>query len=116
MTYPDRVTVYHKLQTLPRADTDSFILDVVILSERYRRPAARCLEDIVLYDYRRGKKITLDARPFMLDAFQETFRLQEEARAANGKRREALIEQVRRLEQESWDREDAKEDLGSAKA
>lgn len=116
MTYPDRVTVYHKLQTLPEVKTDSFILDVVILSEKHRRPAARCLEDIVFYDYRRGKKITLDARPFMLDAFRETFQLQEEAKAKNGMRREALIKQVRTLEKESWDREDAQEDFGSANA
>lgn len=52
MAWPDRISVYHKLRAAPTASTDSFILDVLILSERHQRPAARCVEDIVVYDYR----------------------------------------------------------------
>ncbi|GAB7337396.1 hypothetical protein MBLNU457_g2741t1 [Dothideomycetes sp. NU457] len=81
MTFPDKVTVYHKLGGRPTKDTDSFVLDVLILSEVHQRPAARCVEDIVVYDYRKGKKTPL--APFMADAFKETWRLQEEAKRRN---------------------------------
>ena len=112
MTWPDRISIYHKLRICPTSSDDSMILDVTILSERQQRAAARCQEDIVLYDYRVGKKTPL--RKFMVSAFQETFRLQEEAKARNTKRVLDLLREVEILEKESWDREDAKEDLGSA--
>jgi len=88
---------------MPKANADAVILDVLILSEKHRRPAARCVEDVVFYDYRHAKKLTLETRPFMLEVFQKTFELQEEAKATNSKRRDVLIEQVRALEKESWD-------------
>ena len=114
MTYPDKVTVYHKLASIPKPDATSFDLEVIILSEKHRRVAARCREDIVLYDYRVGRKIPLDSRPFMLDKFRETWRLQEEAKKLNKMKLDMLATRVRVLELESWDREDAVEDLGSA--
>ena len=112
MAWPDHVSVYHKLRSLPSSSTDSFELDVVILSERHQRPAARCVEDIVVYDYRQGKKTPL--RPFMLDQFRETYDLQLQAKNNSGARVRSLHDRVRRLEQSSWDRQDAKEDFGSA--
>ncbi|KAF1982055.1 hypothetical protein K402DRAFT_397946 [Aulographum hederae CBS 113979] len=112
MTWPDRITVLHKLRSEPTQDTDSFFLDVLILSERHRRTAARCVEDIVVYDYRKGKKTPL--LPFMVDKFRETFQLQQEAKKKYGGRVNELMARVRELEKASWDRVDAKEDLGSA--
>ena len=112
MAWPDSISVYHKLRSPLSASGDSFSLDVLILSERHQRPAARCVEDIVLYDYRQGQKTPL--RPFMLEKFRETFALQEEAKSVNGGRVVALLERVRRLEGETWDREGAVEDLGGA--
>jgi len=112
MTWPDRITVLHKLREEPAMDTDSFVLDVVILSEKHRRPAARCVEDIVVYDYKKAKKAPL--LPFMVERFKETFQLQEEAKRIYGGRVTDLHNRVRDLEKASWDREDAKEDLGSA--
>lgn len=110
MTWPDHISVFHKLRFLPHKDTSSFILDVMILSELHQRPAARCVEDIVVYDYRIGKKIPM--RPFMKDAFEQTWREQEEAKRMNGKKIEALENIVRELEKETWDREDAVEEIG----
>ncbi|KAN0114439.1 Thioesterase/thiol ester dehydrase-isomerase [Hyaloscypha variabilis] len=111
MTYPDHISVFHKLRALPSKDTSSFVLDVLILSELHQRPAARCVEDIVVYDYRAGKKVAV--RPFMMKAFEETWRDQEEER----KRVESRIQEVERavaeLERETWNREGAVEDLGS---
>ncbi|KAL1303185.1 hypothetical protein AAFC00_006610 [Neodothiora populina] len=114
MTCPDHITVYHKLAQEPEAGSSSFVLDVLILSELHQRPAARLSEDLVLYDYTQGKKAPL--RPFMLDAFKQTWRLQEEARKASSEKVKQLLHTVRQLELDSWDRADAKEDFGSAAA
>jgi len=111
MTFPDHVTVYHKLSNEPTQKTDSFILDVLILSELHQRPAARCIEDIVVYNYRLGKKTTLP--PFMADAFQRTWQLQEEAKKTNSNAVRDLLARVRALEKQSWDAPDAVEDMGS---
>lgn len=108
----NRVTVLHKLSNKPAHNSDHFILDVLILSEAHRRPAARCIEDIVVYDYRTAKKTRLP--PFMMAKFEETFKLQEQAKKENGARVRVLLERVRALEKSSWDRPDAKEDFGSA--
>ncbi len=110
MTWPDRISVYHKLRAAPTATTDSFILDVLILSERHQRPAARCEEDIVVYDYRRGVKSPL--RDFMVAQLKETFDLQEQSKMRNESRVRDLLERVRRLEKNVWDRSDAVEDIG----
>lgn len=115
MTYPDRVTVFHKLQSLPEGNHDSFKLDVIMLSEKHRRPVARCVEDIVMYDYRTGSKTTLASAPFLLEAFRKTFALQEGGATANRKLAGSVTERVRALEVASWDREDAVEDFGTAK-
>ncbi len=93
MTWPDKVSVYHKLRSPPSESTDSFILDVIILSERHQRIAARCEEDIVVYDYRKGKKTPL--RPFMVEKFNETYKLQEETKKKNTDR---VLDLMRRAE------------------
>lgn len=74
MTYPDRVTVLHKLTSEPQPDSDRFSLEVVIYSENQRRPAARCFEDIVVYDYQAGKKAAL--KPYIGNKFRELYDLQ----------------------------------------
>jgi hypothetical protein len=111
MTWPDRISVYHKLRHRPAATQDTFVLDVVILSERQQRAAARCKEEIVMYDYKKGKKTKL--LPFMLEAFEETYHLQEQAKAKYTKQVFDLLGQVEILEKESWNRPDAKEDFGT---
>jgi Thioesterase-like superfamily len=112
MTWPDRISVFHKLRSRPDGNTESIILDVMILSEAKQRPAARCLEDVVVYDYRSSKRTTLPA--FMLYQFQRTFDLQEATRAENEDKTHRLLGRVRELERNSWDIPDAQEDLGSA--
>ena len=112
MAWPDRISVYHKLRAAPTASIDSFILDVLILSERHQRPAARCVEDVVVYDYRRGVKSPL--RGFMLDKFRETFELQEQSKLRNERRVKDLLQRAHNLEKHVWDRPDAVEDMGNA--
>lgn len=111
MTWPDHISVFHKLRAMPMDGDSSFVLDVMILSELQQRPAARCEEDIVVYDYKAGKKRTI--MPFMMAAFQETWRAQEEMRLAAERRIEELDGIVTELEKETWDRVDAVEDLGA---
>jgi hypothetical protein len=113
MTWPDHISVFHKLRSLPSSSSSSFMLDVMILSELHQRPAARCVEDIVVYDYKKGQKA--DIRPFMMDMFRKTWEEQEAERGRVEKMIKEVEEGVRRLEQGSWDREGAVEDLGSLK-
>lgn len=120
MTSPDKITVYHKLSKAPQspASPDSpgsyseYYLDVLILSEAHQRPAARCYEDIVTYDYRKGQKTMLPR--FMIDQFRDMWELQEKAKRDSNLRIQEIESKVRELELNSWDREDAIEDTGSA--
>ena len=111
MKYPDHISVYHKLSAEPNDRTDGFVFNVLIMSELHQRVAAKVTEDCPVYDYRVGKKAVLP--PFMIDVLRETWRLQEEAKRENTRRVYGLLERVRKLEMESWDREGAVEDRGS---
>ncbi|KAK1063888.1 hypothetical protein LTR12_010213 [Friedmanniomyces endolithicus] len=112
MTWPDHYSVYHKLRSKPTSGTSSIVLDVVIMSELHQRPAARLVEDVVVYNYVKGKKIALP--PFMLDVFRETWVLQEEVKGRYGERVMQLLEDVKQLEQGTWDKSDAVENTGNA--
>ncbi|EAW10704.1 thioesterase family protein [Aspergillus clavatus NRRL 1] len=116
MTYPDQVTVYHKLAHDPASAQSSqyaFHLQAMIVSEAHQRPAARVHEDIVVYDYKQGKKTALP--PFMEAQFQKTWELQKQAKQHWQQQILDIEARVRKLETDSWDREDAVEDMGSAK-
>ncbi|OJJ74694.1 hypothetical protein ASPBRDRAFT_39884 [Aspergillus brasiliensis CBS 101740] len=116
MTYPDKVTVYHKLvhdPTSPDAPRHGFYLHAMIVSEARQRPAARVSEDLVIYDYKAIKKAELP--PFVMEQFKSTWDLQEQAKRYWQERILDIETRVRTLETESWDREDAVEDTGSAK-
>ena len=54
-------------------------------------------------------------KPFMVDVLRETWKLQEHAKRINSERVRGLLGRVRKLETDSWDREGAVEDMGSAK-
>ncbi|EEP75766.1 conserved hypothetical protein [Uncinocarpus reesii 1704] len=120
MTYPDRISVYHKLVHGPPSPTSpnpnaysGLIFDVMILSEEKQRAAARCHEDVVLYDYRVGRKVS-ELPQFMIDQFRHTWSLQQEAKRANRLKIQDIETRLRALEQASWDREGAVEDMGFA--
>lgn len=87
------------------------LLDVMILSDARQRPAARCKEDCVIYDYQGGRKTTLPL--WMLDQLEKTFDLQELSKSENSRKIEAILDRVTALERQTWDREDATEDFGS---
>ncbi|KAL5044760.1 hypothetical protein BDW71DRAFT_185342 [Aspergillus fruticulosus] len=115
MQYPDKVTVYHKLVHDPSSSQSSqfaFHLQAMILSEGRQRPAARVHEDLVTYDYKIGKKAAIPL--WLMEQLRDTWELQEQAKRYWQQRILDIEAGVRKLEVESWDREDAVEDMGSA--
>lgn len=112
MTWPDRISVFHKLRKMPDETDDCMLLDVMVLSEGKQRVAARAEEDVVVYNYKKAKKSTLP--DYMLVQFQRQFEEQEQAKKENSARVREILRKVQELEKETWDREDAKEDLGGA--
>ena len=114
MIYPDTISVYHKLRTRPESDPapSSFVLDCIVLSHQQQRAAAKLEEDIVIYDYNTAGKAAMPA--FMREVFDETYTLQQKEMARARQRIWALIEAVEGLENETWNRKDAVEDMGGA--
>ncbi|KAJ5203334.1 hypothetical protein N7449_005413 [Penicillium cf. viridicatum] len=116
MESPDKITVYQRLIPDPSrhlSAQSAFRLEVMILSEAHQRPAARCFEDIVIYDYKKNRK-TVNIPPFVMEQFEIMWKQQEQEKV-NWRQQIANIEnRVRNLELESWDRADAVEDNGSA--
>ncbi|KAM3070636.1 hypothetical protein ACMFMF_008088 [Clarireedia jacksonii] len=113
MTWPDHISVYHKLQNPPAPGSNNIILHVLIVSELHQRVAASCVEDIVLYDYKAAKKT--DIKPFMVEAFKTAWKEQLESTKRAERKIEWVEERVRDLEKETWDREGAVEDMGGGR-
>ncbi|KAM5432359.1 hypothetical protein MferCBS31731_007562 [Microsporum ferrugineum] len=120
MMFPDQICVYHKLANEPPVPGDpnpapfsNLHLDVMILSEAKQRPAARCEEDVVLYDYRIAKKLT-SLPSWMLVQYRKLWEAQEMAKKENRAKVQDIERRVRELEVGTWDREGAVESMGSA--
>lgn len=96
MTYPDYTTVLHKLIARPTETSDHVLLEAVVLSEQFRRPAARCFEDIVVFDYKKQKKTPL--KGFMVEELQKTYDLQEKSQKDWEERAQELVKSVEKLE------------------
>ncbi|RPB21690.1 hypothetical protein L211DRAFT_743107, partial [Terfezia boudieri ATCC MYA-4762] len=93
MEWPDKVSVYHKLNII---SFDSFTLDVMIISEKSQRPAARCVEDIVIYDYKAAAKVPVPE--WMRAQFNKTLQLQKEAAERAHEAMEDVERRVHELE------------------
>ena len=81
-----------------------------MLSERHQRAVARCVEDIVVYDYVHRKKISMPN--FMIDQFRVLWWQQERMQRESIDRVTLLLRRLEDLERASWNREDAVEDMG----
>ncbi|KAM0432519.1 hypothetical protein ACHAQK_009745 [Fusarium lateritium] len=77
LKFPDHITLVYKLLEEPTYESTSLKMEAWILSEQYRRVAARCIDDTVIYDYTTAKKSVL--KPFMVDKLKRTFQLQQES-------------------------------------
>lgn len=82
-----------------------------MLSHRARRVAASVREAVAVYDYAAGRKMELPG--WMRAVLEDTVRQQDEELVRARRRVWTLLDEVQSLEKETWDREDAVEDLGS---
>ena len=98
MKFPDHITVVHKLLEAPTRESTSLKMEGWILSERHRRVAARCVDDVAVYDYTAGKKAVL--KPFMVDKFRHTFNLQKECRRKYTDEANRVVAALEELEEE----------------
>ena len=114
LRFPDRITVIHRLLEEPKQGMDALHLEAVVLSEMHQRIAAKITEDIVVYDYRIGKKAPLPG--FMVEALKEEWDEQERNVRQAGDIIGRLEGQLRQVETETWDRADAIEDMGAPAA
>jgi hypothetical protein len=89
------VTVIHKLSQRPELTSTSIFLEAIILSEQHQRIAARCFEDIVVYDYRKGKKSQME--PFMVTGLGSVFDQQVSAQDEAAKAVAVLQSRLQRL-------------------
>ncbi|KAK1625112.1 thioesterase-like superfamily-domain-containing protein [Colletotrichum phormii] len=96
MAYPDHVTVLHKLVSKPTYESDFILLEALLISDGLRRPAARCFEDIVVYDYKTAKRAPL--KPFMVDRLREAYEAQEQSKIECEEKVKCLVDIVERLE------------------
>ncbi|OAQ70805.1 thioesterase superfamily protein [Pochonia chlamydosporia 170] len=99
VAYPDKITVIHKLAQRPTHTSDSIFLAAVIYSEAHKRVAARCFEDIAIYNYRAGKRATL--KGFMVDELQKIYDLQEKSRLEVDEKVNELEQGVKMIEEKA---------------
>lgn len=90
------MTVLHKLAKRPDYSSDAIFLEAVILSQQHRRPAARCFEDIAVYDYRAARRAPL--QDFIVDRLREIYDSQEKSRAGIEDEVQQLHQQLVRIE------------------
>lgn len=114
MTYPDAISVYHRLRVSPDAysKSTSLLLDCVVLSHSHKRIAARLYEDVSFYDYRTASKTHMPE--FVHKVLTGVWRQQQQEISRTRTRIWELVAAVERLEKQTWDRDDAVEDLGAA--
>lgn len=96
VTFPDRVSVFHKITKPPEPDSDHFILEAIILSEYHYRTAARLTEEIGIYDHIEGKKSTL--KPNQVRDLNRIFKRQPLNREAADKEIDEWMDRLTDLE------------------
>jgi hypothetical protein len=95
LEYPDRITIVYKLLEAPTHKSTSLKKEAWILSEKYKRLAAKCIEDTAIYDYTVAKKSVL--KPFMVEKFQQTFKLQQDRQKTYSEEANKLLKAVEEL-------------------
>ncbi|KIH91999.1 hypothetical protein SPBR_02950 [Sporothrix brasiliensis 5110] len=113
MTFPDAISVYHRLRVSPEANSKStsLLLDCLVLSHSHKRIAARVYEDVSFYDYRTASKTQMPE--FMREVLTDLWQQQLHEATLARIRIWELVAAVERLEKQTWDREEAVEDIGS---
>ncbi|KAF5691275.1 hypothetical protein FDENT_3509 [Fusarium denticulatum] len=96
LEFPDHITVLYKLAEAPTNESTSLKMEAWILSEQYRRLAARCIDDTAIYDYTTAKKTVL--KPFMVEKFQQTFSIQQANQKKYTEQAKQAIEAAKELQ------------------
>ncbi|KAF4434495.1 hypothetical protein FACUT_7921 [Fusarium acutatum] len=96
LEFPDHITVLYKLLEAPTNESTSLKMEAWILSEQYRRLAARCIDDTAIYDYTTAKKTVL--KPFMVEKFQQTFSMQQANQKKYTEQAKQAIEAAKELQ------------------
>lgn len=96
MTFPDQVTVLHKLVTKPDSTSDRVLMEAVAYSHKHKRAAARFFEDIAVYDYRAAKKAPL--KPFMVQEMQAMYELQDQRRQQTEQKVQEILQSMDELQ------------------
>ena len=77
---------------------------MLVLSEKHQRPAAKCHEEIVVYDYRTKGRAAIP--PWMKDQFEITLQRQKEAMEDAHDKMEDLEKNVDEIERRVMGREE----------
>ena len=108
MQYPDNISVYHRLAS-PEIRDSSLVLKSTIVSHKHQRSAARISEDIVIYDYRQGKRAEVPS--WMSDVLHKANAQEHDSSEYWTRRRIEVDDMLDRLEAESI-YSGKKEDMG----
>ncbi|KAI1455381.1 hypothetical protein F4805DRAFT_271648 [Annulohypoxylon moriforme] len=111
LKYPDIVSAYHKLQSLPTSKDKIIFINSIVISHRQKRVGAATRETVVLFNHLVNQKTTIP--PFMLNMFQDIWHQQEAEEKRARERIFELTREVRKFEKQTWDREGAVEDMGT---
>ncbi|KAJ3494030.1 hypothetical protein NLG97_g4345 [Lecanicillium saksenae] len=95
MTFPDQVTVLHKLVEKPDSTSERVLMEAVAYSHKHKRPAARFFEDIAVYDYRAAKRAPL--KPFMVEEMQAMYERQEQQQQQTEQKVQELVRSMDEL-------------------
>lgn len=114
LTFPDHFTIYHRLKepVSENASPTKILFSSLLLSTAAQRPSARIQEEIVVFDYRIQKSARLPEH--MLNVLRARWEEQEQTKARWEKRAKQLEEMVEGLENKSWNKQGAVEDVGKS--
>jgi len=114
LTFPDHFTIYHRLKepVSENASPTKILFSSLLLSTAAQRPSARIREEIVVFDYRIQKSARLPEH--MLNVLRARWEEQEQTKARWEKRAKQLEEMVEGLENKSWNKQGAVEDVGKS--
>ncbi|KAI5920313.1 thioesterase-like superfamily-domain-containing protein [Camillea tinctor] len=112
MTYPDTISVYHKLSKSISPGATLLNLECIILSHQHRRIAATTNESVVVYDYETAERAAVPRLAFPI--LREVWDQQNKEMNLARQKVWNLIREVAAIEMETWNRAGAIEDMGSA--
>lgn len=96
ITFPDRVSVFHKIIKPPEPGSDHFVLEAIILSEYHYKTAARVVEEIGVYNHMKGKEGTL--KPNQVRDLYRLYRKQPQNREVADKEIDEWMDRLTDLE------------------